>query len=169
MVVVPSGRFIASTVRRLLLGEKWDEIEKYVPMTTLEYLKKIKTVVADRIKRKKEPRDDIQKQVQDFVEMIGTFDKVILYSIGQAARGLVALLPQEILEHLEYCDKSAVGEDIYFQGKRVVPPEELLSTYKDYKIIVASTLFGSQIYEEFVKMGIDIGRCIFNTMLLNAE
>lgn len=159
----------ASTVRELLLGEKWDNIEKYVPATTLEYLKKIEDVVRDRIKRKKEPQDDMQERIQEFVELIGAFDKVILYSIGKAARGLIALLPQEVAERFEYCDKCAIEQDICFQGKKVIPPGELLSTYRDYKIIVASTLYGSQIYEEFVEMGVDMDRCIFNMMLPNVE
>ena len=57
----------------------------------------------------------------------------------------------------------AVDNVIYFHGKKVVAPETLLDIYREYKIVVPTVKYGLEIYGQFVQMGIDISRCIFNT------
>lgn len=165
-----SGKIISATeVRKLLLKDEWSEIAKYVPQSTLDYLRKIKDTIKLRITKLKQTStaDCIQNQIQEFVDKVCSLDKIVIYTVGREAKGLIKYLPTEVVERLEYCDKSARKEVCSFNGKPVESPEQLLQKFKDYTIIVTSTLYGAEIYEEFIDMGIEMERCIFNTITFN--
>jgi len=87
----------------------------------------------------------------------------VIYSLGEKTKKLIELLPTELLDNLTYCSRSAQKQGSYFQGKRVISPDKLLSDYIDYTIIVTSTDYGAEIFEDFSKMGINMDRCFFNT------
>lgn len=168
------GRVIsASAVRKLLLGGTWSELAEYVPETTLEYLKRMKETIRERIcgaKSATSSSDDflgyIEKQIQEFVDAVCCVDKPMIYSIGEDTRNLIERLPDKVVERFEFCDKAAVEEDIYLCGKRVHSPARLLSEYRDYNVIVTSTRYGGEIYEELLEMGINPERCISNRINL---
>lgn len=156
----------AKKVRELLLFEKWDELENYVPITTLRYLRKNKNDFIWRIKTQKKytapDNDFVQEEINEFVNKICSYDKVVFYSIGEDTRCLLNLLPQEWVEHLEYCDKQAEEKTIFYRKKQVLRPEQLLSEYIDYNIIITSSQYAIEIFEELLDMGIDRRRCIIN-------
>lgn len=158
-----SGRIIsASTVRKLLLQDEWEQMKEFVPETTLHYLKRIKVSVAHRIEAQAHT-DYTRSQIHDFILTIRRLEKVILYTIGHDTRNLLKLLPEETKEKIVYCDKSARHQELFFHGKKVIPPDLLVTPqYRDYSIVVTSVRYGAQIYEEFTQMGIDPDRCIFN-------
>lgn len=106
----------------------------------------------------------IQTQIEEFVDKVCSLGRAVVYTVGHDTRGLLEHLPAEVIERLEYCDKSARTERYSFNGKIVEPPEQLLHKFKDYKIIVTSTKYGAEIYEEFLEMGIEVDRCIFNSI-----
>ena len=62
-----------------------------------------------------------------------------------------------------FCDKAASTQEMFYHNKLVEPPDKLLSQYKDYFIVVPSAIYAKEIFEEFLQMGIDMNRCIFNT------
>jgi len=156
------GRVINATeVRAYLLQENWDKIAQYVPNTTLEYLLKIKTFVKDRVlKLAQYPRS----RINNLVQRICDTEKVVIYTMGHDAKKIMDLLPNEAKYKCVYCDKTASERqsDDYFADKKIIMPDELQVGYKDYLIVVASVKFGADIYEDLVKMKIDISKCIFN-------
>lgn len=166
-----NGEIISATkVRKLLLKNEWFEISQYVPQSTLDYLKKIKNTIKQRIKKNIiSPKQSIQNELEKFVDMVCHLDKVVIYTVGNDTKGLLNYLPMNVIEKFEYCDKSARTGGVTFNGKIVEPPEQLMLKYRSYKIIVTSTKFGMQIYEEFIKMGIEMERCIFNLIAFNME
>lgn len=162
-----NGKWISATeVRRLLLKEEWIGISQYVPQSTLDYMKKIKDTVKQRIGNLSAPDNYyVQNKINEFVDMICHLDKIVIYSVGGNTKGLIKHLPKEVAERLEYCDKSAENMNFSFNGRMVEPPRQLLQKYIDYKIIVTSTAYADDIYEEFVEMGIEMDRCIFSPIL----
>lgn len=61
------------------------KMRRFVPEITLNYLKKIKETIAQRIEMQKgmnHSGDYTQSQMEDFIQYICSLDKVILYSIG---------------------------------------------------------------------------------------
>lgn len=158
----------ASLVRKMLMNNQWDEMRRFVPKTTLNYLKRIKETIAQRIEIQKSmdhSSDYTQGQMEDFIQNICSLDKVILYSIGNNTEKLLKRIPREAAKRIEYCDREARNGEVYFQHKKVLAPEQLLTTYKEYTIVVTSTVYGAQIYEDLLRMGIDMERCIFNRIL----
>lgn len=161
------GQIINATeVRECLLQGKWDKITQFVPHTTLEYLLKIKDCVKDRILKFGQNSQDMMNHL---VQKICDTEKVVIYTMGHDSKGIMDRLPYEVKYRCVYCDKNARErqEDVYFSDKFVIMPEELLLEYKDYLIVVASTKFGADIYEDFVKMGVNISNCIFNQIIFN--
>lgn len=163
-----NGKIISATeVRKLLLNDELAEIAKYVPQSTFDYLIKIKDTVKHRIENI--IQSYIQTQIEEFVDKVCSLGRAVVYTVGHDTRGLLEHLPAEVIERLEYCDKSARTERYSFNGKIVEPPEQLLHKFKDYKIIVTSTGYGAEIYEEFLEMGIEMDRCIFNSIIFDAN
>lgn len=74
-------------------------------------------------------------------------------------------IPHENAKRIELCDSVARDSEVYFHHKQVLAPEQLLAVYKEYSIVVTSTVYGAQIYEDLLGMGIDMERCIFNRIL----
>lgn len=161
-----NGNVISATeVRKFVLQDEWLKISQYVPQSTYNYLKKIRDTVKERIKN----TDYIQSQMKEFADKVCSFDKVVIYTVGNNTKGLIEYLPTEVIERLAYCDKSAEVKEVWFNNKIVEPPEQLLQKYRDYKIIVTSTMYGTEIYEEFLEMGIETERCIFNSIVYDTS
>lgn len=164
------GNIISATeVRKLLLKDEWLKISKYVPQSTYNYLKKIKDTVKERMEKRYPDTDYIQSQIKEFVDKVCSFDKAVIYTVGHDTRGLMEYLPAEVAERFAYCDKSAKDKEFWFNGKIVETPEQLLQKYRDYKIIVTSTMYGTEIYEEFMEMGIETERCVFNSIIFDTN
>lgn len=155
----------ATSVRKLLVQKDWDVIADLVPPTTLHYLKENQDIILNRnvIRDQTTP---IQLQIQNLVHTICNLDKVVLYTVGKYTELLMSMIPQNVADKLVFCDKAAITQKIFFHNKLVEPPDKLLSQYRDYNIVIPSAIFAKEIFEEFLQMGIDMGRCFFNTYLL---
>lgn len=104
-----------------------------------------------------------QKEIDKSIEYIRSHDKLILYGTGNNCRGLLKLVEERIKDRLLYSDKKAGSESYVFQGKKVIAPKELCSGYKDYNILVTSSLYRQNIEYEFENMGIDPARVYYNS------
>lgn len=101
--------------------------------------------------------------ISEIIDRICQEEKVVIYTIGKDTRHLIQKIPEPVRSHFVYVDKKAADETVFFEGKQVMTPEKLLSIYKEYVIVVPTIKFGSEIYRQFIQMGIDLSRCIFNT------
>lgn len=164
---VENGKIIsASTVRSLLFEEQWSEISRFVPPATLEYLKNNRSEIKRRYERKKRSADVREGNFSGLVNHICSEEKVVIYTIGEDTNSLLRKIPRNIEDRLVFADKTAGSKNIVFRGKQVIAPEELLTTYKEYTVIVSSVKFGPDIYRQFLQMGMDMSRCIFNTRVI---
>ena len=111
--------------------------------------------------RQKEKEEKI-KEIEKSIEYIRNHDKLILYGTGNDCRGLLKLMEESTKERLLYSDKKAESESFTFQGKNVIAPKELCSVYKDYNILVTSSLYRRNIENEFKDKGIDPSRVYYN-------
>lgn len=103
-----------------------------------------------------------QKERENSIEYIRNHNRLILYGTGNNCRGLLKLMEESIKNRLLYSDKKAESEPLVFQGKNVIAPKELCSVYKDYNILVTSSLYRQNIENEFKDMGIDPSRVYYN-------
>lgn len=103
-----------------------------------------------------------QKKIEKSIEYIRNHDKLILYGTGNDCRGLLELIEESTKARLLYSDKKAESEPFAFQGKNVIAPKELCNVYKDYNILVTSSLYRRNIENEFKSMGIDSSRVYYN-------
>lgn len=162
-----NGRIIsASTVRSLLFEGKWSEINRFVPLTTLEYLKNHRLEIKERNDRKKRIADIRETEISELINYICREEKVVIYTIGEDTNSLLQKIPRDVEGRLVFADIIAESKNIVFRGRQVIAPEKLLTTYKEYAIIVTSTRFGSDIYQQFLRMGLDMERCIFDTRVI---
>lgn len=140
----------ASTVRRYLEKENWNEIEKIVPQSTLHYLKR-------NIKRFKKNENG---PVDRIVEYIRKHRKVVICGLGSDADNLIkrleCLLEAEDFEKLEFYDRKATKMNYTYRGKKVISLEELVDEYKDYHIVIATTKYRKDIFYSLFKNNMNL-------------
>lgn len=116
-----SGEIVSATqVRKLLLADEWAEIERYVPQCVLDRLRGLGGTVRYRIaEAEKELAREAEKKcdyphmkLNQLVDRIAGLEKVVVYTVGRDMRKLLERLPEEIVERLKFCDKSA-GEGVF--------------------------------------------------------
>lgn len=89
-------------------------------------------------------------------------EKLVVYGTGCDCLGLLELMSEGTRRRVEYSDRKAAGAPYLFEGKNVLSPDELCGRYKDYYILVTSTMYRGQIEEQFDKMGIEPSRVFYN-------
>ena len=109
------------------------------------------------------------KNRHKILEYIKNHDKLILYGIGNDCRGLLRLLDESTKRRLLYSDKKAESRPVIFRGKNVIAPRELSNVYKDYNILVTSSLYRRDIEHEFENIGIDSSRVYYNGMTFGSD
>lgn len=103
-----------------------------------------------------------RKKIEKTLEYIRQHDKMILYGTGHDCLELLRLMNEAMKEKILYSDKRAETQPYYFCGQKVIAPTKLCDLYKDYYILVTSSLYGSDIKEEFDHMGIELSRVYYN-------
>lgn len=103
-----------------------------------------------------------QKKIGEALEYVRTHNKLILYGTGNDCQSLVKLMEGNERERLLYSDKKAETHPFFFLGKKVIAPSELCTTYKDYNILVTSSLYRRNIEKEFYDMAIMPSRIFYN-------
>ncbi len=103
-----------------------------------------------------------QEAVDETIKYIKLHDKLIIYGTGRDCLGLLELLDEKVKARFLYSDRKAESEPYVFLGEEVIAPTQLCNAYKDYSILVTSSLYSSNIHDEFDKMGIDPARVFYN-------
>lgn len=104
----------------------------------------------------------LQKEVNKTIGYMKRHDKLIIYGTGRDCQGLLELVDEKMKSPFLYSDKKAETEWYEFLGKKVIAPSELCKGYKDYDILVTSSLYRLAIKDEFDRMGIDPSRVFYN-------
>ncbi len=148
------------------IRQKLWENRKHAIMDDIEPVFKPIEIGKSEEESKKELKAEKQGQIktnrEQFVELIKCKEKLVLYGLGADGIALWECLDETLRLCLVLCDKKAKSETYYFQGKRVVSPDELCTVYKDYEILITSSRFYREIYMELTDKGIDADRLICN-------
>lgn len=116
----------------------------------------IKQTAAERMAR------HYEKEIHKAIEYVKTHEKLIIYGTGGDCRELLKQMDDKTKARILYSDKKAEIKSYMFQGKNVIPPKDLCTTFKDYDILVASGLFWKEIEKDFHDMGIQDSRVFYN-------
>ncbi len=155
------GIISASKVRSLLKSQDWDLIEKYVPETTMRYLRRR---AGTRVSVEKKMLDKYeQKMLNNMFVFIRDLHEIILYGTGQDAQGLFLYFSNEIVDKIQCCDRRADREKYTFMGRQVISPSDILMGEKT-GIIVSSTKYKCEIHKTLIEMGIDRRKIYFNSL-----
>ncbi len=103
-----------------------------------------------------------QNEIERLSEIVKNQDKIVFYGTGNDCKGILRLMEDSIQEKILYCDKKARTEEYFFQGKKVLKPEELCVMSRAYIIIITSSKFYRGIRYELMKMGIEEERIFWN-------
>ena len=103
---------------------------------------------------------------EDLIEQVRRQKKLVLYGIGRDCGGLLQYLNEAEQDRLLFCDKKAEQGTCTYRGKKVLSPRELCEDYKDYGILITSSMFSTSIRWELEDMGICPDRIICNTVCL---
>lgn len=110
-----------------------------------------------------------QKEIEQSMDYIRSHNKLVLYGTGNDCLGLLMLIDENTKGRLLYSDKKAEKKSYTFQNKNVIAPKELCSVYKDYDILVTSSLYSLNIEYEFKKLGIEPFRVYYNRAQFQEE
>lgn len=103
-----------------------------------------------------------KEKKRSLIGLVRQHKKLILYGIGRDCDGLLQHLNEAEKDRLLYCDRKALRGTCTYQGKRVLAPLELCEDYKDYMILITSSMFATSIRWELEDMGINPRRIICN-------
>lgn len=103
-----------------------------------------------------------QEKVNETIEYIKAHDKLIIYGTGRDCQGILELVDEDVKSQFLYSDKKAETESYEFLGKKVIAPRKLCNAYKDYNILVTSSLYSLNIQDELERMGINSSRIFYN-------
>lgn len=114
----------------------------------------------------KSPAVMTKERIESLVELVKQQKNLVLYGIGSDCGGLLQHLNEAEKDRLLYCDRKALQGICTYQGKRVLAPQELCGNYKNYMILITSSLFATSIRWELEDMGIEPERIICNYDIL---
>lgn len=103
-----------------------------------------------------------KERKESLIELVKQQEKLVLYGIGRDCGGLLQHLDEAEKDRLLYCDRKASQDMCVYQGKRVLAPQELCEDFKDYMILITSSMFVTSIRWELEDMGINPERIICN-------
>lgn len=103
-----------------------------------------------------------EKALRVAIEYAEKHDKLILYGTGNDCKILLKGMGNSKKRCILYSDKRAEKEPYIFMGREVVSPRELCGTYKNYYILVTSSMHCDAIEKEFNSMGVDYSRVYYN-------
>lgn len=116
--------------------------------------------------KKKAAQELLREEINKVADLIRNKQKLVLYGVGKDLTALWNYLDESVRSRLVFCDRKAENEPYYFYGCPVVGPQELCTKYSDYEILIISSQFYREIYEELDNRGIALNRVFCNTIPL---
>lgn len=130
----------AGKVRQQIKVHNWQMIEELVPHTTLEYIQTNLKRVQDDCGQNK-----YLWALNSVIEYIQSHQNIVICGLGKDAEKLMRQLEQyldmEDIEKLIFYDKKIAQKKGTYRGKRVISFEELVSEFKDYYMVIATSRF----------------------------
>ena len=122
----------------------------------------------DAVQFKSERSAEIIKteEIEKLIHFVKNQKRLILYGIGRDCEGLLERLNGAEQPEILFCDKKADYEVTIFHGKKVIAPKDLCENYKDYIILVTSSMYYESIQYQLENLGISPNRIVCNKVQL---
>lgn len=156
-----SGEVIsASRARKYLKNHNWQMLDTLVPCTTLEHIRANLKRIMDRDIGEKLPEN-----IDKIIQFIRTHQNIVICGLGQDSKKLMSQLEQYMeakdVERLDYYDKKMAYRGEYYKGKRVIGFQELISYYRDYYMIIATSRFKMDLLYDLAENEINPDHIVF--------
>lgn len=119
-----------------------------------------------KVEDEKPDRAIVEKEIESLVDFVRNQKRLILYGIGRDCEGLLKRLDEAEQPEILFCDKKAEHMELVFHGKRVIAPNDLCDTFKDYSILITSSLYYKVIQCQLENMGVSAIRIVCNKVQL---
>lgn len=127
----------------------------------VEIDKPLEDAKVDAVK-KKSAANAKRENIEKLLALVRKQEKLILYGTGRDCDGLLSFLTESEQDRLLYSDKKAAHSTYIYRGKKVIAPSELCGEYREYMILITSSMYAISIQWELEDMGIDPERIIYN-------
>lgn len=118
---------------------------------------------------KKKKQKERQKQNEKLINYIKQQKRLILYGIGRDCEALLDIIEETEQKKFTFCDLRAAYQETVFHGKKVLAPKELCEGYKEYPVLVTSSMHYKNIRCKLEDMGVSADRITCNTVQLWEE
>lgn len=159
--------FCKQSVFHLLCIRLWEERKKLL----LEHINKTEIICEYKDVCKVHKIWTIEKEktlserkiaLSEIREFISEHEQIVLYGTGNDAKQILNNLHVDEKSEFVFCDKKALENKIEFEGRTVLDPNCLVNEFKNAGIIITSSQFGKEIFQELVNRGIDAGQIYCN-------
>lgn len=116
--------------------------------------------------QKKTDANTKREKLEQLASLVRQQEKLILYGTGRDCDGLLNFLSESEQNRLLYCDRKASYGAYIYRGKKVIAPSRLCGEYKEYMILITSSMYATSIQWELEDMGVAPERIICNTECL---
>ena len=127
----------------------------------VEIDKPLEDAKVDAVK-KKSAANAKRENIEKLLALVRKQEKLILYGTGRDCDGLLSFLTESEQDRLLYSDKKAAHSTYIYREKKVIAPSELCGEYREYMILITSSMYAISIQWELEDMGIDPERIIYN-------
>lgn len=114
----------------------------------------------------KPDKTNMEKEIESLVDFARIQKRLILYGVGRDCEGLLERLDEAQQSKILFCDKKAEYMELIFHGKKVIAPEDLCDTFKDYSILITSSLYYKVIQCQLENLGVSSDRIVCNKVQL---
>lgn len=114
----------------------------------------------------KPDRAIVENEIESLVDFVRNQKRLILYGIGRDCQGLLKRLGETGQSEILFCDKKAEQMELVFHGTKVIAPEDLCDTFKDYSILITSSLYYKVIQCQLENLGVSSNRIVCNKVQL---
>jgi len=151
----------ATRVRKYYKEKNWEQLKELLPDTTYQYLKTHTWEEIQQYRCTKTCKDlrlleeyKIAKKALGWQKKLKkAMDKelnIVVWGIGEDAHIVDKKMNLSMYPFIEYCDKRAETEEVYFHGHKVIKPSEV---EKEKIVFVSSSDYRKEIFENLKENG----------------
>lgn len=157
-----------SMVRKALINKNIEYLQRMLPVSSFFYIeKRLEELQHRKVMGRREAKvhvcmTDRLQRIWELIEFINRERYVAIYGIGKDTQVILKLLHEEKRKQLIFVDKKAETSKLLFMERKVHPPCELKKLSLKYYIIILSSRFYKEMYNECIKQKVQKNRIKYN-------
>jgi len=175
----PMGGYLWKARKEVLLScirhcNNWVNIDKEAFFNGLAYIKTVyhfeeESGAGNSAFRWIYTYETVLGSLVEILHFIRSRDKLIFYGIGRETERILKVIEAKDADKIIFADKKAVQGSVIYHGKRVIGIQEIAEQYEDYSIFVTSKLYAREIREEFLAVGVNENRVLYNSIVFSTD